>query len=131
VCFTDNQFKHQSDLESLCEWSAYKTHWIAPVLGGVPIRVYNALSTGGVAILPSFYHALPEGNQFTKQCIFYETSDVIDPKNIVQEAVDIFDSIPYSLHLDLISSSIEKFHIDSRIERILLAVELKFQNFCT
>jgi hypothetical protein len=123
VCFSDNQFKTQSLLESLSEWASYKSHWIAPVLGGVPIRVYNALVSGGVPIIPSFYNNFPEGTQFSKNCVFYDITSVIEPDSVVRNAVEMFDSLTTSSRLDSIAWAIENFHIDYRIERILLSTE--------
>jgi len=123
VCFRNNDYKLKSDLDNLKEWAQYKSHWIAPVLAGVPIRVFNALITGGIPILPSFYKNLPEISILGNSPLYYETSDLIEPTMINEAAVAKFDFGGESGLIQRISNAIENHHIDTHCERIFLSIE--------
>jgi len=123
VGFVGNDYKGRTDVENLSQWAGHKTHWIAPVLGGVPIRVYNALITGGIPIVPSFYRNLPEIHAMGDIPVFYETSDLIDPVSINAVAVAKFDHQGESGLLTRIANAIEHHHVDLHCERILRAIE--------
>jgi len=131
VGFGNNDFKSRSDLDNLKEWAQYKTHWIVPVLGGVPIRVYNALITGGIPILPSFYKNMPEVINFGGIPLYYETSDLIDPRPINKAAVDKFDSGSVSGLIQRIIDSIGTNHIDANCDKIILSIEDIADNITT
>jgi hypothetical protein len=123
VGFVSHDYKHKSDLDNFEEWASYKTHWIAPVLGGVPIRVYNALMVGGIPILPSFYRNLPEVALLGDTPCYYEVSDLIDPGPINNQAVAKFDAAGESGLIQRAAIALEKHHIDSRCEQIFITVE--------
>ena len=123
VYFGNNDYKLKSELDNLKEWAQYKTHWIAPVLAGVPIRVFNALITGGIPILPSFYKSLPEVSILGNSPLYYEVSDLIEPTMINEAAVAKFDLGGESGLIQRISNAIQCHHIDTHCERILLSVE--------
>lgn len=123
VGFVTNDYKGRSDLDNLREWSAHKTHWIAPVLGGVPIRVYNALMAGGIPIVPSFYRALPEVALLGDVPLYYEVSDLISPREVNAQAVAKFDAAGESGLIQRIASALDRHHVDSRCEQILATLE--------
>lgn len=123
VGFASNDYKHKSDLDNFREWAAHKTHWIAPVLGGVPIRVYNALMVGGIPIVPSFYRNLPEVALLGDIPLYYEVADLIDPRAINDQAVASFDAAGQSGLIQRVAEALDKHHIDNRCEQVFLAVE--------
>lgn len=123
VGFSANEYRNKTDLDNFREWAGHKTHWIAPVLGGVPIRVYNALAVGGIPIVPSFYRNMPEVALLGDIPFYYEVSDLIDPRTINEQAVAKFDGEGESGLIRRVSLALDKHHIDNRCEQILVAVE--------
>jgi hypothetical protein len=123
VNFGNHDYKVKSELDNLKEWAQHKTHWVAPVLGGVPIRVFNALITGGIPILPAFYKNLPEISILGNSPLYYDVSDLIEPEMINQAAVAKFDLGGESGLIQRISNAIENHHVDGHCERIFNAIE--------
>lgn len=123
VGFGNNDFKNRSELDNLKEWAHHKTHWIVPVLAGVPIRVYNALVTGGIPILPAFYRSLPEIGILGDVPLYYQVSDLISPRPINDAAVARFDQGGEGGLLQRITTMIERHHVDNRCEQIFQALE--------
>lgn len=124
VGFANNDYKKRSEIENLSEWARHKTHWIMPVLGGVPIRVFNAMITGGIPILPSFYRNLPEIQILGESPVYYETGDLIEPKVINEFAVKKFNDSGESGLIQRVCQAMDEHHVDSRCHEILNAVEL-------
>lgn len=123
VHFTDNQYKARSELENLREWAAHKSHWIAPVLGGVPIRVFNALMVGGIPIVPSFYRNLPEVALLEDIPVYYEVGDLLDPRAVNAQAVAKFDAAGESGLIGRVARALDRHHVDARCEQILTGTE--------
>jgi hypothetical protein len=122
VCFSNNEFLKMTNLDNLIEWSTYKSHWIVPVLSGVPIRVYNALITGGIPILPSYYKIMPEIQLLTDTPVYYDIHDVINPVPITELAIRKFESLSESELIGKILSSIELHHLDTRCTQIFNSI---------
>ncbi len=59
IGFSSRSFHERTPLDKLQEWCAHKTHWIAPVLNDVPIRLFDALITGGIPLVPDSMRFLP------------------------------------------------------------------------
>lgn len=123
VGFANNDFKARSEMENFKEWAQHKTHWIVPVLAGVPIRVYNALITGGIPILPAFYKNLPEIAILGDVPLYHEVADLLEPKMINDAAVAKFDAAGESGLIQRIAYAVEHHHVDARCEHIFLALE--------
>jgi hypothetical protein len=123
VGFATNAFKGRSDVDNLKEWAGHKTHWIVPVLAGVPIRVFNALVTGGIPILPAFYRNLPEISILGEEPSYYQVADIVDPQAINSEAVARFDSSGESGLIQRLAHALQHHHVDARCEQILRALE--------
>lgn len=126
VGFGTNAFKTRTDLDNLAEWAKHKTHWIVPVLAGVPIRVYNALVTGGIPILPSFYKNLPEIAILGEQPSYYQVAGLLKPEQLNEEAVTRFDAGGESGLIQRIAHGMEHHHVDARCEQIFQALENLF-----
>ena len=118
VRFTDNRFKARTDEENLREWAGYQSHWIVPVLGGVPIRVYNALVTGGIPIVPAFYRNLPEVAVLGTSPLYYGVHDLIEPAAIHAAANRRFMSQDDGGLVQRITEALATQHVDSRCEQI-------------
>jgi len=119
VKFADNQYKAKTDEDNLREWAGYKSHWIVPVLGGVPIRVYNAMITGGIPILPSFYRNVPEVAGLGTSPLFYEVHDLLAPQAINAAANARFDSDGGAGLVQRISDAMATQHVDTRCDHIV------------
>jgi hypothetical protein len=123
VGFADNTYKQRSELDNLAEWARHKTHWIMPVMAGVPIRVFNALAAGGIPILPSFYRNLPEIAVLGDTPLYYEVGDLIEARRINEAAVARFDAAGESGLLARVADAMQHHHVDLRCEQILGALE--------
>jgi hypothetical protein len=128
INFGTNEYKSRSDLENLREWAGHKTHWIAPVMGGVPIRVYNALIVGGVPILPSFYRNMPEVNALGDIPLYYDVADMLDPIALNMEAVAKFDTSGVSGLIERVAIALSRHHIDRHCENLLVELESRISN---
>ena len=92
IGFSDGTFHARTADDRLKEWYSHKSHWIVPVLNDVPIRIFDALVTGGIPIVPESLRFLPPVNEISKDNIlFYGPQDIVDPKNIVAKANQLFD----------------------------------------
>lgn len=123
VTFASNDFKQRSEDDNFREWARHKTHWIMPVLAGVPIRVYNAMVTGGIPILPSFYKQLPEIANLGATALYYEVADLLDPAKINTAAVARFDAAGESGLIHRICQAVEHHHVDTRCDLIIKEVD--------
>lgn len=124
VGFVSNAFQKKSDLDNLVEWAAYQTHWIVPVLGGVPIRIYNALITGGIPIVPAHYRCMPEGALLGESAlVHYQVVDLVEPQAVNAEALARFEAGGELALLQRIVHACEHHHIDARIAQILAEVD--------
>jgi len=93
IGFSDHKFHVRTTDERLEEWCTHKVHWIAPVLNDVAIRIFDALSTGGIPVVPASMQFLPPIKDISREYILFSTpDDVIDPKPLIERAVAIFDA---------------------------------------
>ena len=93
IGFSDRTFHSRTYEDRLKEWCAYKAHWICPVLNDVPIRIFDALITGGIPIVPESLRFLPPVCDIGREhIVFYSPQDVIQPHRVVERAVGLFDS---------------------------------------
>ena len=80
-------------LELISDWTSYKTHWIVPVGGDIPFRFFDALCTGGIPIIPSYFrHYLSALGVSEENYSTYTLEDLENPMEIVSEAVAKFDA---------------------------------------
>lgn len=92
IGFSDRSFHVRTPEDRLKEWSSHKTHWIAPVLNDVPIRIFDALATGGIPIVPESLRLLPPINVIPRDYIqFYSAIDIVEPSQLVVRSNDLFD----------------------------------------
>lgn len=92
IGFSSHSFHVRTPEDRLAEWCSHKTHWIAPVLNDVPIRIFDALVTGGIPIVPASLRLLPPINAIPREHIaFYSPADIVNPKKLVERANNLFD----------------------------------------
>ena len=127
IRFADDSYKKKSDLDNLRDWAGYKTHWIIPVLGGVPIRVFNCILTGGIALLPSFARHMPESLAFDEEPLYYDVLDLVEPEKLQALAVARFDQEGQVGVVRRVGKALESQHIDTRCEQLLCSVESAIQ----
>ncbi len=93
IGFTEPSFAAKTPVERMAEWIAHKSHWIIPVLNDVPIRIFDALSTGGIPIVPESLRFLAPVADIPREHIaFYGPDDLIDPRAVAARAVALFDA---------------------------------------
>jgi hypothetical protein len=125
ITFADNSYKLTSEISNLNSWSRHKAHWIIPVLSGMPIRVFNCLSTGGIPIVPSFYKVIYESTDLPQDVFYYDVIDMLEPDRLQQLANNYFDQQgPVGL-VQRIGNYLCKYHIDTRCASILKLVYKK------
>lgn len=92
IGFSDPTFHNRSTEDRLKEWYLHKSHWIVPILNDVPIRICDALVTGGIPIVPESLRFLPPVNEISREhIIFYSPQDIVNPQKIVAKANELFD----------------------------------------
>ena len=92
IGFLSSPYHLRSHDERLKEWCSHKTHWISPVLNDAPTRIFDALVTGGVPIVPSSLRFMPPVNAIPRGHIaFYSPLDIVNPKEVVDRANKLFD----------------------------------------
>ena len=93
IGFNDGSFHSRTDNERLREWASHKSHWVVPVLNDVPIRIFDALITGGIPIVPESLRYLPPVCNIKREYIlFYSALDILMPEKIVAAANELFDN---------------------------------------
>ena len=116
-----------SDSERMRRWCAHKAHWTVPVLNDIPIRIFDALSTGGVAIVADSLKHLPIISALAEHFVFYRATDIVEPRAIVEEANRKFDAGGLEKVLERHRLGVEHHHVSTRIERILQTVFDEFE----
>lgn len=92
IGFSSRSFHVRTPADRLNEWCAHKTHWISPVLNDVPIRIFDALITGGIPIVPASLQLISGVNRIPKNhIVFYHPADIMDPMVLVEKANLLFD----------------------------------------
>jgi hypothetical protein len=93
IQFVDSgPYFQMSALERLDLWTGHKTHFIIPALNDVSTRIFDALVSGGVVILPQryatkrFFEMLNE-NDYE----LYDEYDLLEPERLADRANTKFD----------------------------------------
>lgn len=128
IGFSDHSFHTRTAEDRFTEWCSHKSHWIVPVLNDVPIRIFDALVTGGIAIVPESLRLLPPINKISRDHIlFYTPHDIIDPKSIIEKANKQFDKSGADGIRERHEFALEKHHGDNRIRQMLDYVKEIFE----
>ena len=127
IGFSDQSFHGRDASDRLREWCGYKVHWIMPVLNDVGIRIFDALITGGIPIIPASMKMLPLIREIPEEYIlFFEPTDVVDPKKIVEEGVARFDAGGMDKLVERHRYALENHHGDQRMDSMLAFLERHF-----
>lgn len=115
-----NDYFDINDFDRLKQWAGHKVHWIVPTLNDVPCRIFDALITGGIPILP--YHLrndLVLTGLSDQDCEFYTSKDIIDSDEIVSSAIQKFNQNGLLGILRRINFVLTNHTFSSRIGNIL------------
>ena len=115
VGFTDtHQFHQWTQEDKLRDWTSASLHFIAPVSCDLPIRVFDALVTGGKPVVPyamaSWLYALeiPE-NMFE----LYGPQDLVAPDHALSRWLSNIGVIAPSQHHEATLNAINRFHLNA------------------
>lgn len=123
IGFSTHSFHDRTLEDRLLEWCAHKVHWIIPVLNDVPIRLFDALITGGIPIVPASMQHLPPVNRISREHIlFYTADDIVNPAGIVARAVEMFNRGGVDKLVERHRYALEHHHASSRLRSILASV---------
>ena len=126
VKLVDGSYHSRSMEDRFTEWCSHKVHWIVPVLNDAPIRVFDALITGGIPIIPKSLKYHKSIVDIWDHVVFYDYQDIENPQPITEKAVQMFNERGNQGVLDRHRLSCYNNHVDSRIETILKAIEDEF-----
>lgn len=120
VGFSDPSFHARTAADRLLEWASHKVHWIAPVMNDVPIRIFDALVTGGIPLLPkSLRHLAPARDIGPDHLVFYGPGDIVEPQAVVARANALFDRSGADGIVARHRLSLDQHHGNSRIAQLL------------
>lgn len=120
VGFSDRSFHGRTAQDRLAEWAGHKSHWIIPVLNDVPIRLFDALVTGGIPIVPaSLRHLAPVCDIPDEHIVFYSPQDIVDPKPVVARANARFDAGGADGLVARHRLALDRHHGNARVEVML------------
>lgn len=120
IGFSNRTFHVRSMEDRLTEWYSHKSHWVAPVLNDVPIRIFDALVTGGIPIVPSSLRFLPPVNAIPEEhIVFYTPSDIVNPEALVARANGLFDRGSRDGIVARHRLGLDKYHGDNSINQML------------
>lgn len=120
IGFSLQNFHVRTPEDRLQEWSAHKLHWIMPVLNDIAIRIFDALITGGIPIVPASLQSLAPVNTFPREhVVFFPPEAILHPEDLVQTALARFDEGGLDQLLARHRFALEQHHGSSRIIEIL------------
>jgi len=127
VKLVDGSYHSRDMLDRFKEWCSHKTHWIVPVLNDAPIRIFDALITGGIPIIPRSLKYHRDIVNLWDHVLFYDYEDIQNPLPITEKANNLFDKRGIEGVLDRHTISCYNYHVDKRVESILKAVYDEFE----
>ena len=120
IGFSSHAFHVRTPGDRLQEWCSHKTHWIAPVLNDVPIRIFDALATGGIPIVPNSLRFLPPVSSIPREFIeFYSAADIVSPQACVGRANALFDGGGCEGVVARHRLALQNFHGDASVRQML------------
>jgi len=124
VGFSDRNFHGRTPEDRLHEWCAHKLHWIVPVLNDVPIRIFDALITGGIPVIPESLRFVAPVDRLPRQhVLFYGPQDIIDPRDLVARGNALFDAGGEAGIRERHELGLGQHHGDLRVQQMLGYVE--------
>jgi hypothetical protein len=128
IGFSDRNFHIRSPESRIKEWCSYKTHWIVPVLNDFPIRICDAMVTGGIPIVPESLRFLSPINAICPDYIaFYSPSDIVNPEKLVARANAIFDKGGSEQLIKRHRHALDCHHGETRVHQMLSYATEAFQ----
>lgn len=120
IGFSDRNFHSRTPDERLMEWASHKLHWIVPVLNDVPIRIFDALCTGGIPIVPESLRFMPPISAIGRNhVLFYTPEDIMRPDGLVKRGCRLFDEGGHDGMVERHRFAIDNHHGDSRVRQML------------
>jgi hypothetical protein len=127
IGFSDRSFHVRTPEERLKEWMAHKVHWIVPVLNDVAIRIFDALITGGIPLVPESMRLLPPIHRIGRRNIeFYGPDDIMDPRPLVARANALFDAGGADMIAERQRYALDHHHGDRSMRDIMACVNELF-----
>jgi hypothetical protein len=127
IGFSDRSFHVRTPEERLAEWTAHKLHWIVPVLNDVPIRIFDALITGGIPVLPESLRHLPPVRDLPREhVVFYGPQDIVEPQAVVEQGVALFNRGGREGMVARHRLALDRHHGDPCIAQMLAAATEQF-----
>lgn len=127
VKLVDGSYHSRSMIDRFTEWCSHKSHWIVPVLNDAPIRIFDALITGGIPIVPRSLKYHRDVINLWDHVVFYDYEDIQAPWEITNKANQMFDSAGEQGVLDRHRLICYNHHVDNRVETILKAIEDEYE----
>ncbi|MFV1465921.1 MULTISPECIES: hypothetical protein [unclassified Phaeobacter] len=115
-------YHNRTELDRLDEWAAHMSHWIIPTRDDLPIRVFDALITGGIPILPASLRELPALAPLQEHLFYFEPSDLENPRAIAEAANDHFRTQGEAGLIARHELAMETSHVDRRVQEILTQI---------
>ena len=127
VKLVDGSYHSRDMLDRFTEWCSHKVHWIVPVLNDAPIRIFDALITGGIPIVPRSLKYHKDVINLWDHVVFYDYEDIQAPWEVTSKANQMFDSAGEQGVLDRHRLICYNHHVDNRVETILKAIEDEYE----
>lgn len=118
IGFTSGAYKSKTDQDNFDEWTSCKLHFAALVNNDVPYRIYDAVITGGVALLPQSLRIWREQIGFPDQIVFYSNMDIMEPERLLSCSLAKYERFRSSLSVEMVTKIVSEAHVDDRIERL-------------
>ena len=119
VCFSNLSYHNRTVEDRFGEWCHYKVHFIVPVDNDLPIRLLDALVTGGIPLVPIQLKTLLHALSIDRFVVFYDELD-LDLLNLkVGEAIAKFDEDGTEGMEKRINFIINHHHVDVRINFLI------------
>lgn len=120
IGFSQQTFHAREPHDRLQEWYSHKMHWIAPVLNDITIRIFDALITGGIPIVPTSLRLLPPVNAIPLEHIaFCAPMDIVNPQPLVARINQRFDAMGCDGMVARHRYALEHHHANTSIEHML------------
>lgn len=124
IGFSRHSFHARSPQDRLQEWYSHKMHWIAPVLNDVTIRIFDALVTGGIPIVPASMRLLAPVSAIAREHIAFCTPmDIVNPQALVARVNRQFDELGRDGIVARHRFALEHHHANTSILQILRFTE--------
>jgi hypothetical protein len=119
VFFSNLNYHNRTIEDRFAEWCHYKVHFIAPVENDLPIRLLDALITGGIPLVPVTLKSLLHALSIDRFVVFYDELNLDLLYLKVEEAIIKFDEDGAEGMIKRINFIMDHHHIDARINFLI------------